>query len=206
MKAPVISMNNKKVGDIDLDEAVFGLAPRADILSRMVNWQLSKRQSGNHKTKRRGEIQGTGAKPFRQKGTGRARQGTKKAPHMRGGGKSFGPLVRSHAHKLPRRLRRLALATALSAKQAEGKLVVLDEAKSKSAKTADLVKQVAALGWESALIIGGAEIDENFGRAAGNIPGLDVLPQQGANVYDILRRDTLVLTRDAVATLVERLK
>lgn len=206
MKCPVVSIDNKKVGDLDLDEAVFGMPVRADILSRVVNWQLAKRRSGNHKTKQRAEIKGSTAKPFNQKGTGRARQGDRKAPHMRGGGVAFGPVVRSHAHKLTKKFRQLALRTALSAKQADGKLVVLSEAKSKSPKTADLVKQVQGLGWNSALIIDGVELDENFSLAARNIKNIDVLPQQGANVYDILRRDTLVLTKDAVEKLVERLK
>jgi large subunit ribosomal protein L4 len=206
MKCPVIDISNKKVGDIDLDEAVFGAPARPDILSRAVNWQLAKRQAGTHKTKQRAEIKGSTAKPFNQKGTGRARQGDKKAPHMRGGGVAFGPLVRSHAHGLTKKVRRLALRTALSSKQAAGKLIVLSEAKIKSTKTADLAKQVKDLGWDSALIIDGAEVDANFGLAARNIKGIDVLPTQGANVYDILRRDTLVLTKDAVEKLVERLK
>ncbi len=206
MKCPVIDISNKKVGDIDLDEAVFGVPARPDILSRAVNWQLAKRQAGTHKTKQRAEVAGSTAKPINQKGTGRARQGDKKAPHMRGGGVAFGPLVRSHAHGLTKKVRRLALRTALSAKQADGKLIVLNEAKTKSTKTSELAKQVAKLGWSNALIIDGAEVDENFGLAARNIKGIDILPTQGANVYDILRRDTLVLTKDAVEKLVERLK
>jgi large subunit ribosomal protein L4 len=172
----------------------------------MVNWQLAKRQAGTHKTKQRAEIKGSTAKPFNQKGTGRARQGDKKAPHMRGGGVAFGPVVRSHALSMPRKVRQLALRTALSSKQADGKLIVLSEAKAKSGKTSDLAKQVKKLGWDSVLIIDGTEVDQNFGLAARNIKGIDVLPQQGANVYDILRRDTLVLTKDAVEKLVERLK
>jgi large subunit ribosomal protein L4 len=206
MKCDVISLDNKKVGDIDLDEAVFGLDVRADILSRAVNWQLARRRSGDHKTKERGEIHGTGAKPFRQKGTGSARQGDKKAPHMRGGGVAFGPRVRDHSHKLPKKVRALALKTALSAKQADGKLVVLDEAKLKEPKTKELAKRLGKLGWRTALIIDGRETDGNFMLASANVPGIDVLPSQGANVYDILRRDILVLTKDGVAKLVERLK
>ncbi|MBT3991748.1 MAG: 50S ribosomal protein L4 [Rhodospirillaceae bacterium] len=206
MKCPVIDISNKKVGDIDLDEAIFGAPARPDILSRAVNWQLAKRQAGTHKTKQRAEVTGSTAKPFNQKGTGRARQGDKKAPHHRSGGVAFGPLPRSHAHGLTKKVRRLALKTALSAKQADGKLIVLDEAKSKTSKTTDLAKQVKKLGWESVLVIDGAEVDANFGLAARNIKGIDVLPSQGANVYDILRRDTLVLTKDAVEKLVERLK
>jgi large subunit ribosomal protein L4 len=206
MKCPVIDIANKKVGDIDLDEFVFGAADRPDILSRAVNWQLAKRRAGTHKTKQRAEIKGSTAKPFNQKGTGRARQGDKKAPHMRGGGVAFGPVVRSHAHSLTKKVRRLALRVALSTKQANGKLVVLSEAKVKSAKTSDLAKQVKKLGWDSALIIDAGEVDNNFNLAARNIKGIDVLPQQGANVYDILRRDTLVLTKGAIEKLVERLK
>ena len=206
MKHPIIDIANKKVGDIDLDEHVFGAPERPDILSRVVNWQLAKRRSGTHKTKQRAEIKGSTAKPFNQKGTGRARQGDKKAPHMRGGGVAFGPVVRSHAYSLTKKVRRLALRTALSTKRANGKLVVLSEAKVKTSKTADLAKRVKKLGWESALVIDGTDIDNNFNLAAQNIAGLDVLPQQGANVYDILRRDTLVLTKRAIEKLVERLK
>jgi large subunit ribosomal protein L4 len=206
MKCPVIDITNKKVEDIDLDEFVFGASERPDILSRVVNWQLAKRQAGTHKTKQRAEIKGSTAKPFNQKGTGRARQGDKKAPHMRGGGVAFGPVTRSHAHSLTKKVRRLALRVALSAKHANGKLVVLSEAKAKTAKTSTLAKQVEKLGWHSALIIDGVEVDTNFSLAARNIKGIDVLPQQGANVYDILRRDTLVLTKGAIEKLVGRLK
>ena len=206
MKCDIISLENKKVGSIDLDDGIFGVPVRADLLSRMVNWQLAKRRAGTHKAKTLGEVSGTTAKPFRQKGTGRARQGSTRAPHMRGGGVAFGPVLRDHAHGLPKKVRKLALKTALSAKQAEGKLVVLESAKSDSAKTKDLAKTLDKMGWGSALVIDGAELDQNFALAARNIVGLDVLPSQGANVRDILRRDTLVLTKDAVANLVERLK
>lgn len=206
MKCDVIDLANKKTGTIDLDDAVFGVEVRSDLLARTVNWQLDKRQSGNHKTKERSEVSGTKAKPFRQKGTGRARQGTHRAPQMRGGGVTFGPRVRSHATKLPKQVRRLALKCALSAKQAEGKLIVLDEAKAASPKTGDLAKTLKAFDWGRALLIGGVELDVNFAKAANNIVGFDVLPCVGANVYDILRRDTLVLTKDAVVQLTERLK
>ena len=206
MKCDVISLDNKKVGDIELDESVFGVQVRADIMARTVNWQLAKRRAGNHKVKGRSEVAGTTQKPFRQKGTGRARQGTRKAPQMRGGGVVFGPHVRDHSHDLPKKVRRLALRSALSAKQGAGTLVVLDTAKLESAKTGELAKRVKGLGWSSVLLIDGTEVDTNFARAAANIVGLDVLPSQGANVYDILRSDTLVLTRDAVDKLVERLK
>jgi len=178
---------------------------RRDILARMVNWQRAKRRAGTHKTKTVSEIRGTTAKPFRQKGTGRARQGSVRSPQMRGGAVIFGPRVRDHAHDLPKKVRRLALRCALSSKRADGKLVVLDEAKVGEAKTSALVGRLDKLGWSDVLIIAGAEIDGNFARAAANIPHVDVLPQQGVNVYDILRRDTLVLTKDAVKHLEERL-
>ena len=206
MQYDVISLANKKTGTIDLDDGVFGVDVRRDILARVVNWQLAKRRGGTAKTKERGEVRATKAKPVNQKGGGRARQGTTVAPQMRGGGVAFGPRVRSHAHKLPKKVRLLALKSALSAKCAEGKLVVLDEAKLKQPKTADLAKRLAKLNWGRALVIDGAEVDANFARAANNIIGIDVLPSCGANVYDILRRDTLILTRDGVEKLVERLK
>ena len=206
MKCQIVDISNKKVKEIELDKTVFGLEVRSDILSRAVNWQLSKRQSGNHKTKQRSEVKGSTIKPFKQKGTGRARQGDKKAPQMRGGGVAFGPVVRSHAHKLTKKVRRLALCTALSSKYASGSLVILDEAKTASVKTSELAKRINVLGWKSALIIDGDSVDENFFKAAQNIRGLDVMPQQGANVYDILRKDTLVLTIDAVEALAGRLK
>jgi large subunit ribosomal protein L4 len=206
MKCDVISLENKTVGSIDLDEAVFGVPVRADILARMVNWQLAKRRAGTHKAKGISDVSGTTKKPFRQKGTGRARQGSTRSPQMRGGGVIFGPVVRSHAHDLTKKVRKLALKTALSSTQADGKLVVLESAKLTEAKTSYLAKSLKTLGWKSALIIDGAEVDANFARAASNLFELDVLPSQGANVHDILRRDTLVLTQDAVAKLVERLK
>ncbi len=206
MKYDVITLANKKTGTIELDDAVFAVDVRSDILSRAINWQLAKRRAGTAKTKERSEVKATKSKPFRQKGTGRARQGTTVAPQMRGGGVAFGPRVRSFAHKLPKKVRTMALKSALSAKQADGKLVVLDEAKLKEAKTSVLAKQFKKLKWGRALVIDGAEVDSNFARAAGNIIGLDVLPSGGANVYDIMRRDTLVLTRDGVEKLVERLK
>ncbi len=205
MKCDVVTIENKKAGSIDLAEGVFGVAVRRDILARMVNWQRAKRRAGTHKTKVVSEIRGTTAKPFRQKGTGRARQGSVRSPQMRGGAVIFGPRVRDHAHDLPKKVRRLALRCALSSKRADGKLVVLDEAKVAESKTAALAGRLDKLGWSDVLIIAGAEIDGNFARAAANIPRVDVLPQQGANVYDILRCDTLVLTKDAVKHLEERL-
>ena len=206
MKLDVVSLDNKKSGSIDLDEAVFGLEARADLLARAVKWQLAKCRSGNHQTKGRSDVSATKTKPFKQKGTGRARQGFRAATQMRGGGIVFGPQTRDHSHELPKKVRKLALATALSAKQAEGKLVILDEAKLSAPKTADLVKKLTALGWGHTLVIDGDSIDENFDRAANNIVGIDVLLSAGANVYDILRRDTLVLTKGAVEKLMERLK
>jgi large subunit ribosomal protein L4 len=206
MQLSVKNLDNQDVGSIDLAEEVFGLPVRRDILARMINWQLAKRRAGTHKTKGVSDIQGTTKKPWKQKGTGRARQGSLRSPQFRGGGVIFGPVVRSHEFGLQKKVRRLALKTALSAKQAEGKLVVLETASSDIAKTKALAARFAALGWSSVLIIDGPTVDENFARAARNIPKVDVLPQQGANVYDILRRDLLVLTRDAVQHLEARLK
>ncbi len=206
MKLDVVSLDNKKSGSIELDDAIFGLEARKDLLARAVNWQLAKRRSGNHQTKGRSDVSATKTKPFKQKGTGRARQGFRAAPQMRGGGIVFGPQTRDHSHDLPKKVRKLALATALSAMCADGKLVILDEAKMSAPKTADLVKKLSALGWGRTLVIEAEAIDENFAMAASNIIGLDILPSCGANVYDILRRDTLVLTKGAVDKLVERLK
>ena len=206
MKSKVVTLDNKTAGDIDLDDAVFGAEVRKDILARMVNYQLAKRRAGTHKTKSRSDVSGTTRKPFRQKGTGRARQGSIRATQFRGGGIVFGPVVRDHGHSLPKKVRKLALKSALSAKQADGKLIILDEVKLTDGKTKGLVEKLGKLGLSNALIVGGAAIDVNFARAARNIAMIDVLPTQGANVYDILRRDTLVLTREAVQTLEARLK
>jgi large subunit ribosomal protein L4 len=206
MKCDVINLDAKSVGSIELDEGVFGLPARTDILARMVRWQLAKRQAGTHKTKGISEISGTTKKPFKQKGSGNARQGSLRSPQFRGGARIFGPVVRSHAHDLPKKVRKLALKTALSVKAAEGKLIVLEAAQLANGKTKELVGRFAKLGWNSALIVDGAALNEGFARAARNIIGIDVLPCQGANVYDILRRDTLVLTKDAVQALEARLK
>ncbi|AWU93060.1 50S ribosomal protein L4 [Azospirillum ramasamyi] len=206
MKATIKNLNNEAVGEIELSEAVFGLPTRTDLLARMVNWQLAKRRSGNHKTKGISEISGTTKKPYSQKGTGRARQGSIRSPQFRGGATIFGPVVRSHAHDLTKKVRKLALKTALSAKAAEGKLIVLEAAAAETHKTKELAARLATLGLTSALIIDGSNLDENFAKASRNIPLIDVLPEQGANVYDILRRDTLVLTRNAVEQLEARLK
>jgi large subunit ribosomal protein L4 len=206
MKLKVHNLDNKEVGDIELADEVFGLPVRGDILARVVNWQLAKRRAGTHKAKGISDISGTTAKPYKQKGTGRARQGSRRSPQFRGGAVIFGPVVRSHEFGLQKKVRRLGLKTALSAKQAEGKLVVIDAASVTEAKTKALRVQFDTLGWASALIIDGATVDEGFAKAARNLPKVDVLPQQGANVYDILRRDTLVLTRAAVEQLEARLK
>ncbi|KAA0596897.1 50S ribosomal protein L4 [Azospirillum sp. TSH100] len=206
MKATIKNLNNEAVGEIELSDAVFGLPARTDLLARMVNWQLAKRRSGNHKTKGISEISGTTKKPYGQKGTGRARQGSIRSPQFRGGATIFGPVVRSHAHDLTKKVRKLALKTALSAKAAEGKLIVLEAAAAETHKTKELAARLATLGLTSALIIDGSNLDENFAKASRNIPLIDVLPEQGANVYDILRRDTLVLTRNAVEQLEARLK
>ncbi|MGA2087421.1 MAG: 50S ribosomal protein L4 [Stellaceae bacterium] len=206
MKLAVKSLDNKEVGDIELADEVFGLPMRKDILARVVQWQLAKRRAGTHKTKGISDIQGTTKKPWKQKGTGRARQGSLRSPQFRGGAVIFGPVVRSHEYSVQKKVRRLALKTALSAKQAEGKLVVLDQAQAKDAKTKNLAQRFEKLGWHSVLIIGGPQLDESFAKAARNLPDVDVLPLAGANVYDIMRRDTLVLTREAVQGLEARLK
>ncbi len=207
MKCKVRNLDNKEVGSVDLDDAVFGLPVRGDILARVVHWQLAKRRAGTHKVKGRSEVSGATAKIYRQKGTGRARHGSIRATNIfRGGGRAFGPVVRDHGYSLPKKVRKLGLKTALSSKQAEGKLVVIDEARVKEPKTKVLAQRFARLGWDSVLIIDGPQIDDNFHRAATNIPGVRVLPQQGANVYDILQQDTLVLTRKAVEHLEARLK
>lgn len=206
MKCDVITMDNKSVGSIELADGVFGMPVRKDIIARMVNWQLAKKRAGTHKTKGISDISGSTAKPWRQKGTGRARAGSRRSTQFRGGQTVFGPVVRDHGFKLQKKVRRLALCSALSSKQAEGKLIVVDEAKLKEAKTSGLAGQLDKLGWASVLVIDGPEVDANFKRAVSNLPGVDVLPQQGINVYDILRRDLLVLTKDAVKHLEERLK
>jgi len=209
MKIDVKTIDNKAAGDITLADAVFGVEPRADIVARVVKWQLAKRRAGTHKVKSRAEVAITTAKMFKQKGTGRARHGSAAVVQFRGGGVVHGPVVRDHGHALPKKVRQLGLRSALSTKAAEGKLLVLDSLASTgkaAGKTAKLREQLAKLGAENALIIGGAELDASFVKAARNIPLVDVLPQQGINVYDILRRDVLVLSKDAAAHLEERLK
>ena len=205
MKAKIITIENKAVGNIDLKDEILGVDVRPDILSRMVNYQRAKRRAGTHKVKTRGEIRGTTAKPFNQKGSGRARQGSVKVTQMRSGATVFGPVVRSHSHKLTKKVRKLALRSALSAKQVAGALVIIDSAELKQGKTKELVGRFEKLGWGRVLIVDGSSVNENFCLAARNIPNVDVVPSEGANVYDILRRDTLVLTKDAVKMLEARL-
>ncbi len=206
MELNVKTLDGKSAGKVSVSDEVFGLEPRTDILQRMVRYQLLKRQQGTHKTKRRSEIAGTTKKIYRQKGTGGARHGAKSAPIFRGGGKSFGPLPRSHAIDLPKKVRAMALKHALSAKVKADAVVVIDDVTSADGKTKALTSQLSGLGLANALFVGGQQIDENFARAAKNIPLIDVLPVQGINVYDILRRDTLVLTKAAVEALEERFK
>ncbi len=206
MKLQVKNLDNQDVGSIDVDDELFGQRMRPDILARVVNWQLAKRRAGTHKTKGISEVSGGGRKPWKQKGSGRARQGSSRSPQWRKGAVIFGPLVRSHGFDLPKKVRKLGLKCALSSKQAEGRLVIIDSAKLDSPKTKSLAEKLGKLGWASVLLIDGPMVDSNFALAAANIPTLDVLPQQGANVYDILRRHTLVLTRDAVEHLAARLK
>lgn len=205
MKINVLTLDNDKAGSIDLDETVFGLEPRKDILHRMVVYQLAKRQQGTHRAKPRNEVKATSKKMYRQKGTGGARHGNKAAPQFRGGGVAHPPRPRSHAIDLPKKVRRLALKHALSAKRAANELVILDAAALDEAKTKSLVERFGKLGLSNALIVDAA-VDEKFGLAARNIPNIDVLPLAGANVYDILRREKLVLTKAAVEGLEARLK
>jgi large subunit ribosomal protein L4 len=206
VRLPVRNLDNEEVGDIELADEVFGLPIRRDILARVVNWQLAGRRAGTHKTKGIGEIQGTTKKPYKQKGTGRARQGSLRSPQFRGGANIFGPVVRSHAFGLQKKVRQLGLKIALSTKQEEGKLVIIDAAHVDEAKTKALQARLASLGGNSVLIIDGSVVEVNFVRAASNLAHVDVLPYQGANVYDILRRDVLVLTREAVRHIEARLK
>lgn len=206
MKTDILTLDAKKAGDIDLDEAIFGVNARADILHRVVNWQLAKRRAGTHAVKFRSDIARTGKKFGRQKGGGGARHGNRRSNIFVGGGRAFGPIPRDHGFDLPKKVRKLGLKTALSSKQAEGKLIVVDVAELKDGKTKELKVKLEKLGLANALFVDGAEVNENFKRAAQNIPNIDVLPTQGANVYDILRRDTLVLTKAAVEKLGERLK
>ncbi|GEP10813.1 50S ribosomal protein L4 [Methylobacterium gnaphalii] len=206
MKLDITTLDGSSAGSVELNETIFGLEPRADLLQRMVRYQLAKRRAGTHAVKNRSDIDRSTKKIYKQKGTGNARHGAASAPQFRGGGRAFGPVVRDHGHDLPKKVRALALKHALSAKAKASTLIVVDDIKVDSHKTKAMVERFGKLGWSSALIIGGAEVDENFGRAARAVPKIDVLPVQGINVYDILRRDTLVLTKAAVDALEERFK
>ncbi len=206
MKTQVINLDASTSGDIELDDAIFGLEPRADILHRVVRWQLAKRQAGTHSTLGKSEVSYSTKKIYKQKGTGGARHGSRKAPTFRKGGTYKGPVPRSHAHDLTKKIRVLGLKQGLSAKAGAGQIVVLETATLTEGKTKALAAAVKGLGWKRALVIDGPQVDENFARAARNLDGIDVLPSVGANVYDILKRDTLVLTRAGVEALEARLK
>lgn len=206
MDLKITTLTGEDAGTLKVSEEIFGLEPREDILHRVVRWQLAKKQQGTHKAKGRSEISRTGAKMYRQKGTGRARHSSARVPQFRGGGKAHGPVVRSHTHDLPKKVRALGLKHALSAKARSESLIIIDDLSAKEAKTKVLAESLAKLGLDNALMIGGTEIDAGFKRAAANIPNIDVLPVQGINVYDILRRGKLVLSRAAVEALEERFK
>ena len=205
MKLDVMNLDGSKAGDIELNADLFGLEPRADILHRVVRWQRNNAQAGTHKVKTRSEVKYSTKKIYRQKGTGGARHGARSAPIFRGGGIYKGPVVRSHGHELTKKFRKLGLRHALSAKAKAGELVVISDAAAEG-KTGALAKQVASLGWKRALVIDGAEVNEGFLKASRNIEGLDILPTMGANVYDILKRDTLVITKAGLEALEARLK
>ena len=205
MQTPVITLENTQAGEIELPEALFGATPRADIMARVVHWQLAKRRAGTHKAKGMGEVSGTTKKPYRQKGTGNARQGSLRSPQFRKGGVVHGPVVRDHGYSLNKKVRRLGLISALSQKAAEGKLIVLENAAlAADAKTSAIAAKVKALGWKSVLVVDAAA-DENFARCIRNIPKVQVLPTMGANVYDILNHEVLAVTRAGVEALKERL-
>jgi len=204
MKMEVNSLDNKKIKDIDLDKQIFGVELKEEIVYRMIRYQLAKRRSGNHKTKGISEISGTTKKPFKQKGTGNARQGSKRSPQMRGGAVIFGPQVRSHAHKLPKKIKKLALKMAISKKIKDGKFKIISELKISKPKTNLFRSKLSSLKLDSVLFIDGKDIDNNFLLAAKNVPKIDILPVDGINVYDILKRDFLVLSENAVNGIKER--
>ena len=206
MKFDMTSIDGSAAGSLELDDAIFGLEPRQDLIARMVRYQLAKRQAGDHKTLGRADIHRTGKKMYKQKGTGGARHGSARVPQFRGGGRAMGPVVRSHAHDLPKKVRALALRHALSAKQRAGGLVVWESAQLEAAKTKALRDNFAKAALSNVLIIDGATLDVNFAAAARNLPQVDVLPAQGINVYDIMRREKLVLTRAAIEALEARFK
>ena len=206
MKADAIDLDGKKAGSIELSDKIFSLDPRVDILHRVVRWQRNNAQAGTHKVKTRSETSYSTRKIYKQKGTGGARQGSRSAPIFRGGGVYKGPTPRSHGHDLPKKVRKLGLMHALSAKVAAGEFVIVDVSKLTDMKTSQLAKKIKELGWKRALVIDGVSVNQNFAKAARNITGLDILPSVGANVYDILKRDTLVLTKEGVAAMEDRLK
>ena len=206
MKLDVITLDASPAGSIELDDAIFGLEPRKDILHRVVRWQLAKRQAGTHRVLGRSEVRYSTKKIYRQKGTGGARHGSRNAPIFRKGGIYKGPVPRSHAFDLPKKVRALGLRHALSAKAVSGDLVIIEDLNLAEAKTSAVAKAVRERGWKRVLVIDGASVNDGFARAARNIEGIDVLPSMGANVYDILRRDTLVITRAGVEALEARLK
>lgn len=205
MKVVVKTLDNEEVGQVNLNPAIFDVSLRPDILARVVHWQLMKRRAGTHKTKGISDISGTTKKPWRQKGTGRARQGSLRSPQFRGGAVIFGPVVRSHGFSLPKKVRRLGLKVVLSSKRVEGNLIIIDELKA-SGKTKDFLKKMSEMGLSSALFVGGETLNAEFCRASSNVVGIDVLPHIGLNVYDILRHKTLVLERGVLPLLEERLK
>ena len=206
MEVKVTSLDGKAAGSVELSDEIFGLEPRADLIQRCVRWQLAKRRAGTHKVKNRAEIWRTGKKAYSQKGTGQARHGSRRANLFRGGGRSFGPVVRSHEHGLPKKVRALALRHALSSKAKDGGIVVIEAATIKDPKTKVLAAHFEKLGFDNALIVDGAQVDAGFCNAARNIPNIDVLPVQGINVYDVLRHKKLVLTKAAVEALEARFK
>ncbi|CAN1555892.1 MAG: 50S ribosomal protein L4 [Aquidulcibacter sp.] len=204
MKLDVLKLDGSKAGSVELDDAIFGVAPRADILHRVVRYQLAKRRAGTHDTQNRGEVSRTHSKFGKQKGSGGARHGSRNAPIFRGGGVAHGPHPRSHAHSLNKKVRALGMKMALSAKAAEGSLIILDQAALDAPKTKVLLENFGKLGLTNALVIGGAQVDTNFQLAARNVPNVDVLPAAGLNVYDVLRRHKLVLSRDAIEAISAR--
>jgi large subunit ribosomal protein L4 len=206
MDLKITTLAGKDAGKLKLSDEIFGLEPREDILQRVVRWQLAKKQQGTHQAKGRADIARTGAKMYKQKGTGRARHSSARAPQFRGGGKAHGPVARSHEHDLPKKVRALGLKHALSAKARGANIIVVDELKLDEAKTKALAANFVTLGLTNALVVGGVEVDQNFARAARALHNIDVLPVQGINVYDILRRGTLVLSKAAVEALEERFK
>ena len=206
MKADAIDLDGKKAGSVELSDAIFSLDPRVDILHRVVRWQRNNAQAGTHKVKTRSETSYSTRKIYKQKGTGGARHGSRSAPIFRGGGVYKGPTPRSHGHDLPKKVRKLGLMHALSAKVAAGEFVIVDVSQLTDMKTSQLAKKIKELGWKRTLVIDGVSVNQDFAKAARNITGLDILPSVGANVYDILKRDTLVLTKEGVAAMEDRLK